>query len=152
MKNQKGFTLIEILLALTLSSFVFVIVSTLIMTLFTANTKSRRSESLQQVKNDLFVELSNSIRWAKVINIDQASNSLVLDAATYTLNNGAIYKNGAVLTPGNVEVTSFEMREAVTVAEYPGVELTIEFENKVNGLNSEIVNIFVANRKVEVDI
>ena len=153
LKNSNpGFTLIELLIAVTLSSFVFLIVSSIMFTLFNANLRSIDSENIQQVKNDLFVELSNKTRWAKDISIDTDNDILTLDDQIYRLENEQIKKNGETITPSSVSVTEFELRSVNTVAEYPGVEISIGFKDRRNGVTLERMRIYVSNRKTEVDI
>lgn len=117
MKIKSGFTLIEILIALGLTSAIFIIATSLVVNIFTSNTKSRHTEALAQVKNDLQAEFSNSVRWAD--NISYVGGSLQIDSVVYRLENGVLMKNGVPITPAEIEITSFKVQKQLPTSAPP---------------------------------
>lgn len=107
MKNKSGFTLIEILIGLTITVAIFIIATSLVVNVFSSTTKSKQREALEQAKNDLQAEFGTSVRWAD--SISYISGTLAIDSASYRLANGAILKNGEKITSNEVVVDSFSV-------------------------------------------
>jgi hypothetical protein len=105
--NKQGFTFIEILIGLSVSVAIFVITTTLVVNVFTSSVKGKQVETLAQVKNDLQAEFGNTVRWAD--DISYAGGVFQVDAMSYSLRGGRLYKNDSPLTPQGVEITKFEV-------------------------------------------
>lgn len=166
--HTAGFTLIEILVSFALSAVVFVVVSTILATLFLSNTKGKKQEKFEQVKNDLFVELTNSIRWGKNVIIDESGKTITVinDTATdtYSYNGTSLLKNGKTLGSKDVDVYSFTVTEFFTVpvdpsilppdpqaghSPNPGVKMQIGLRDKSDGVTTDALDLFVAHRRTE---
>ena len=102
-----GFTFIEILVGLSISAAIFIVATSLVVNIFTSTTKSRQTQVLEQVKNDLQAEFSNTVRWADTISY--INDELLIDTVDYRLDDGRIYKDDVVITPADVEITAFEV-------------------------------------------
>jgi len=145
---RKGFSLIEILIAMSLSGMVFILVSSMMVLLLTSNSKSQRQESFEQVKNNVLVELSNAVRWSDVVTF--TTNSLTADSKVYELSGGAIVKNGENITPDDIEVTKFEIKNYSGVAGWASLEVAIEMKNRNYPLAQDKLRLVVSQRKTTV--
>jgi prepilin-type N-terminal cleavage/methylation domain-containing protein len=145
---RKGFTLIELLVAIGISSVVFMIVGSVLALFVAQNTKSVRQEAFEQVKNNLAVELSNSIRWGN--EISYGLGSLVVDGITYDLTGGTINKNGSSLISSNVVVTRFEIADKSTNPELKSFEIDIEFTDRNYAVYRDQMHLVVSQRKTGI--
>lgn len=134
-KINRAFSLIEILVGLAVSAAIFVIVTTLVVNIFSSSVKGRQNEMLEQVKNDLSAEFGNSVRWAD--SISYVSGLLQIDSTDYRLKNGRLFKGTQALTPEEVEITNFVVTEfeAPRVRSGPGTGLTTQYFNNENMTN-----------------
>lgn len=107
MKRNYGFTLIEILIGLTITVSIFIIATSLVVNVFSSTTKNKQREALEQAKNDLQSEFGTSVKWAD--SISYANSTLTIDSAIYKLEDGAILKNGEKITPSDVVVDRFNV-------------------------------------------
>jgi prepilin-type N-terminal cleavage/methylation domain-containing protein len=105
--TRSGFTFIEILVGLSISAAIFLVATSLVVNLFTSTTKSKQTQVLEQVKNDLQAEFSNTVRWAD--SIAYIKNQLIIDTVGYKLKDGRIFKNDVAITPEDVKITSFDV-------------------------------------------
>jgi prepilin-type N-terminal cleavage/methylation domain-containing protein len=111
-----GFTLIELLIGIALSSLIFLGSSSLVFSVFASNAKVRQLDLIEQAKSDLTIELNNNLRWAQAISISADFHTLTIASADgktaiYSLQNGAVIKNGQPLTPKNISVTDFTIQD-----------------------------------------
>lgn len=145
---KKGFTLMELLLALGMSALIFVVVSSLMVTILSSNTKSKRNEVFEQIKNDLVVEFINRVRWAQVVSAEDNASSDVItaDADRYMLNNGILLRNNEPITPENIEVTRFDVVNKSNIENKAGLEITVSFRDRNFVLLEDVLNIQVAQR------
>lgn len=150
---KKGFTLIEVLMALGLSSLVFVLVSSLLVTLLTSNSKNRRQEVFEQVKNDLFVELSGAVKWGEEVEVGgtEGARELTVDGVVYRVEGERLTRGGEPLTPGGVVVKSWEINEYGARPDYAGLEITVEMEDRSFSLAKDQLRVVAAQRKTEVE-
>lgn len=128
-KTNRAFSLIEILIGLAVSAAIFVVVTTLVVNIFSSSAKGRQNEMLEQVKNDLSAEFGNSVRWAD--SISYVSGVLQIDSINYRLKDGRLFKDAQALTPEAIEITNF----AVTEFEGPSVR-----GGRGTGLTSQYFN------------
>lgn len=129
--TARAFTLVEILVGLAVSAAIFVVATSLVVNIFSSSLKSRQSETLEQVKNDLSAELGNNVRWADTMTI---GSTLQIESTVYELSDGRIYKDGQPLTPLEVEITKFEVskHESRAQAAGSGSGLTAQYFNESN--------------------
>lgn len=111
-KNIQGLTLIEVLIGLTITSFIFITATGVVVSLLGTSTKSKRVQAIEQVKNDLLVDIGNNTRWAERINF--IDGVLEVDDTTYKLKDGLILKNDSPLTSSEVIVESFSVKKQVS--------------------------------------
>ena len=116
-KLQTGFTLMEVLVGVTLFSFVFLSVMTATVVLVNSNSRVKQIDHLEQAKNDLQLEFANSIRWAKTITLISPSELTIThtDGSTseYKLDTSSnrITKNGTPITSDTVDIVNFEIND-----------------------------------------
>lgn len=146
---KKGFSLIELIVALGVSSIVMLTVISLMLTFMSSNTKSKRQEMFEQTKNDLQLELSNAVRWAKVVQINP--ENIVTDGKSYTLSGGQIYKDGEALTPTGVEVTRFDINNYSNDIDLVSVEIRIEMRDRSFVTARDGLRVVVSQRKTSID-
>lgn len=149
MNNKYGFTLIELLIGMVVTSMVLLIATSLVVNIFTSNTKSKQIETLAQVKNDLQVEFSNTIRWADTISY--VGNKLEINSIGYELTEGVIYKEGIALTPKDVEVTRFDIKKnnsqgATNTILNSGTGLTGQYFN-----NADFTDLVFSQQDFKID-
>jgi prepilin-type N-terminal cleavage/methylation domain-containing protein len=147
-KHQEGLTLIELLIGITISSLIFLVSTSLVAALFSTNTKQKYQESLEQVKNDLTSEFSTNVRWGKSIKV--ASNELTVDDIKYTLRDSRIYKGSNPLTPADVDIERFEIKNYSTTATEVSIEIDISMQHKTYNSAQDVLKIVVSQRKHEL--
>ncbi len=127
MKHNQGLTLVELLIGILLTSMIFLAASSLVVTLFTSNTRTKQLDEVQQVKNDIFNELSNAIKWSATVTVDSVNKLKVVtfaddsgvshsytyeyDSTTQTLTKQVDTNPAASLHSNKVEVTDFEIMD-----------------------------------------
>jgi prepilin-type N-terminal cleavage/methylation domain-containing protein len=147
---RKGFSLIELVVAMALSAIIFMISTTLMMSIMTSNTKNLRQEAFEQVKNDLQSELSNAIRWSSSITF--SPGVLTVDGVVYQLNGGVITKNGEALTSQNVLITSFNIQNLSNSASYASLKLDFQLQNKNDPAVKDTMRLVVSQRKTTITL
>lgn len=105
---SSGFTLVEILIVITLFAFVGVIATTVLVTSLRTATKTNFVNAVKENGNFAMTEMSNAIRYAKNV---QCANAAPFTTITVTAtdssqlvfdcNNGSINENGSPLTDTN---------------------------------------------------
>jgi len=112
MKN-KGFTLIELMLGLTMAVTIFIIATNLLISLLSTTTKGRRAEEISQTKNDIETDIRTNARWAKQISYQ--GGVLKLDANEYEIVDGRLLKNGSPLSNETVIVENLQVTKQTVV-------------------------------------
>lgn len=152
---KKGFTLIEIVLALGLSTVVFLMMSAILVTVLNSNTKNTREEAFEQAKNNITVGISNEIRWAEDIEYEPGNlATLTLDKGKikYAVSDGKLTKNGDAITPENVKVTKFTIENRSTTMDTFSLVLQIEMENKQISTEKDRLRIVASQRRTEQEV
>jgi len=153
--NIKGFTLIELIIGVLITTFIFLGASALILTLFGTSGRVQKSQSLDQAKNDIQVELTNNIKWAKILMI--GPDSITADEIIYKFeSDGRLYKNGIPMTSGeiflkNVYVTDLS-RTRVSGEELISLKVTLDLESKRSSNISDHLNLVVSQRRTRIEI
>lgn len=146
--NRKGLTLIELLVAITLSSFVFIMAGSFMAFVIDRNTKNSKQELFEQVKNDLALDFSNSIKWATHVNI--TGNGFEADGTVYSLTGDKISKNGQNMIEEGVGIDSFEVKNFSLDPDLKSLQIRVKMKNLASPLSTDQLEMVVSQRKVEV--
>lgn len=152
---KKAFTLLEILIALALSSMIFLLVSSLLVTMLTTNTKNSRKEVFEQTKNDISVSLSNDIRWAEKVSFtpnDPATININDNSVVYEVKNNALVKNSEPITPDNIKIVSFTVENRSNDANLGSYNINIEMEHAQLSTTKDRLKIVVSQRKIKQEV
>ncbi len=112
--KRNGFTLIEFLVGITMTAFVFIVATNLVIAFLKVDSKSQRSQELEQAKSDLTSELTNSLQWASTV--DFSNGILTVDSNKYNAKSGQFLKNDTTLTGSKVVVSDFIVKRVFVVA------------------------------------
>lgn len=135
----------EILLSLGLASVVFLIVSSLMVTFYTSDSRSKQLETFERTKNDITLLLSNSIRWAESVEIN--GGDLVIDENVFSLHaDGRLYKNSDPITSEGIKVTKFEVQNYSGDIAYPSLQIDVGLEDVNNALRTDVIKIVTSVR------
>ncbi len=157
-RDKSGFTMIELLIGITVSAFIFIGSSSLMFALFTSNNRVNQQSSLEQAKNDIEAELSKAVRWAKAIQVDQYTFALTVENSDGTTNtyarssDGTLTKDGAALTAKSINVISMTIDDYSKDSKIPqkSLVITLELENKEFKAIKDTVRI-VASQRLATD-
>lgn len=156
MKLMKGITLIEILVAMGLSAVVFLIVSTLIVTILNSNTKSQRQELFEQAKNDIQSEISNQVRWAEFVEFTPGNmGEIKVNPSNVTYNvdaEGRLMKNNIAITPEDIKVTRFTVENFGNTVGLVSLQVTVEMQNRLFTVANDSLRFVVSQRKTTVEL
>lgn len=139
----------ELLIGVTISILIFMAASSVIITMLFSNTKIKNIQSLEQVKNDVATSISTSIKWATTI--DVAADSIVVDGVGYSLVDGRIVKGTAPITPSDVVVTSFEVKDRSATPDIVGVEISMDLHSRTRSSIHDTLLLAVSQRKTEIE-
>ncbi|HBC72663.1 MAG: hypothetical protein UX91_C0005G0041 [Candidatus Amesbacteria bacterium GW2011_GWB1_47_19] len=142
---KKGISLIELLIAMALAVFVFLLVISMLMTILTANARSSRQETFEQTKNDLQSELTNAVKWGK--DISWSSGQLIVDGVAYSRISNVIIKNGQLLTPPQVKITNWTITELGQGDPNISLRMEIAMENAANSSIKDNMILTVTKRQ-----
>lgn len=138
---KNGFTLIELIVAIAISGLILVAMSSLMFALFSSNKRVTQLDTLEQAKNDLQGELSNSVRWAKAITFttDELNVDNGITNNIFRFQGGKLYKNGISLVSNDVKVTSFDIKNLSTDLAYKSLVISIDLEHaKFNAVKDSL--------------
>jgi len=153
-----GFTLVELLVGIALSSLIFMAISTLMLVLFSSSSRVAQMDRLEQTQNDLQAELSNAIRWADQVDVTDSARIKVYhesEETEYYIEEGRLYKKTStamqVLTSQDVLINSLTAVNYSTASfgePDPKVSLniTIEMQDKQFFHVLDTVNLVVSQR------
>jgi prepilin-type N-terminal cleavage/methylation domain-containing protein len=147
--RQSGFSLVELLVAVALSGVLFLGVSMLMISLFSSNTRVRQIDRIEQTKNDLAIELTNAIRWAKIVTFE--TNAIILQpdsttTNTYSFSDNRLYKNNSPITPPDVIVDNFMAQNFGASPNLPLVEISMDIADKQFSTVNSHVRFVVSQR------
>lgn len=145
---QKGFSLLELIIAIGLASVVFIIVGSVLAVFVTQNTKNARQEMFEQAKNNVAVELANSVRWGQIV--DHSLGTLTVDGVVYQVADGRLTKNTENILPENVAVTRFEVADYSARAGIAGLSISIEFEDRSYPVARDAMHLVVSQRVTDI--
>ena len=148
-------TLIELLIGITLTSFIFLSASSLMLTLFASNTRSKQIDILDEAKDDLQAELTGAVRWSAKVEVLN-SNTLQVTSIdgtshTYAFNTASktILKDGESLAIKDVSFTQFAVTDYSdqSVAASPvSLEIIIDMEHTRFPILKDHFRIVVSQR------
>jgi prepilin-type N-terminal cleavage/methylation domain-containing protein len=147
---KRGFTLLELTVAISLSSIIFMVVGGLLAFAIDRNSKNQRQELFEQVKNDLAADLTNSVRWSK--NVEADSGHINVDGTVYMLRDGKIFKNGQSLVPEGVVVAEWEVVDRTRKPGLVSLEIRIKMHNKAFSVAEDTLRLVVSQRRTEVTL
>lgn len=149
---KTGFTLVELLIALALSGLIFVMASSLMVTLLATQTKSRKLETFDQTKNDLYVDLYHTLKWSKSITFQDHGqiDELTADTTLYRLQDGRLLKNDVPLTSQNIIVSAFDIASYSTTPDYSSLAITISLQDNNFNLSQDTLKVVVSQRQTEI--
>lgn len=146
--NEKGLTIIEILIGMTVSVIILMVSTSMMANIFYIDTKSKQSEILSQVKNDLQSEITVGVRWAETLSF--SDNELVVDSNVYSLNDGLIEKNGEAITPSSVYIEELEVNDFSTMSQQKSLRVNIAMRHRDFTSVSDSLEVVVSQRKMEI--
>jgi len=146
--NEKGLTIIEILIGMTVSVIILMVSTSMMANIFYIDTKSKQSEILSQVKNDLQSEITVGVRWAETLSF--SDNELVVDSNVYSLNGGLIEKNGEAITPSSVYIEELEVNDFSTMSQQKSLRVNIAMRHRDFTSVSDSLEVVVSQRKMEI--
>lgn len=152
-KNKAaGFTLMELLIGITLASLIFLGSSSLVIVLFTSSARASQRDEMEQAKNDIMQDLSNSIRWAEGVSFDSSSITVAVDPtdAFYQLQGERLFKNGTAITPETIAVTSMTINDYSASTSVVSLKIDIDFEHAQFSTFKDRMSIVVSQRNAKV--
>ncbi len=138
----------ELLVAMSLSSVVFIMVGSILAVFVSHNTQNQRQEVFEQVKNDLATELTNNIKWAT--NVTYGLGYVDADGTEYRADNGNLLKNGTNLLPDRVAVSRFEIIDRSAIPDLVSLEINIELEDRNYPVAKDGLHVVVSQRKTDI--
>lgn len=151
-ESQTGTTLVELLIGIAIAGMVFLVTSSLILALFNSNNRSKQLDTLEQAKNNLNAEMTNTIKWARTVSA--VPNQISLTAAnddeivySYDALNKTLLKNNQRLIPEDILVTGFDVKNfSADRSVSASLEITVEMEHKHFAAVKDRLRIVVSQR------
>lgn len=149
--SKKGFTLVELLLALSLGGFVLFAVAGMFLNILNARQRSVKISYLQKTADQSLLNMSREIRWAndldivnenhiKLITEDQliryqlVDSNIVKHTEDYPSESNKYQEN---INPPGVEVVGFNVYNRSAVPDRVLVEIELEMKVTHNGSDFE---------------
>lgn len=157
--GKRGMTLVELIVSIAIAGIIMTGISSLIMTLFVSNNRNKQLEAIEQNKYRLQTQISESVKWAKTINISpgmltltSVDNHGVPVTTIYKLENKFIYKDGQPLTGSDVEITNFDITDnsANPAAGITGLTIDVKLRHKLLTSLTGRLKIVTSQRKMEI--
>lgn len=145
---KKAFTMIELLVAMGIASLVFLLVSTLLITMINSNSKSKNQEAFEQTKIDVGMEITNAVRWGKSVSV--ANDQILVDGKTYSMDGGRVYKNENPLSPQDVVVSNWRVRDLSTKPGLVSLVLSADLSRMDDVFSKDTLRIVISQRQLEV--
>lgn len=144
------FLSIEILVAIAVASFIFLISSLIFISLY-FNQQNKQEAKFDLAKNDILNEVSNTVRWAKSITVLASHNSFISempngDKFTFSLISGRILKNDNPITPASITIKSFEVQNLSRNPKYASLVILTELASKDNETLADSMRLVVSQR------
>lgn len=150
--KKNGFTLLELIVGMAIAALIFLAVSSLIVLLFSSNTRTKQLDQLAQTKNDLQIELSNTIKWGQDISFTNSPAQISVDSVVYRLDSEQIYKNDVPLTSFLVRVTNMEIHNYSVNPQYVSLDITVDLEHKNISVVHDQLHFVVSQRPTEITV
>jgi len=153
--KQSGFTLVEVLLYITISSILLVVITNLGYNVFVNRQKVLAGEEIIENANFVFSRMEYNIRKAKSIILPLAAgNELSLEMENIELNPTRFYTDGATmffaqstgvgtaLTSNAIEVTNLAFTKLTNNQTGISIKVNIEFSSSRAGTCSSFTTTF----------
>lgn len=129
-----GINLIELLISLGVSSFLFLASSSIFFSFFSADLQVKQLDIIEQTKFDIQKDLSNSIRWAKHVTVANNHDAFSVEMPdkkiyTYNLKNGKLMKNNSPITQSEIIITSFQVNDYSRIQKYASLVILVDMEH-----------------------
>lgn len=148
-KFSSGFTLVELLLGITISVLIFLTAGSVMATLYSSGTRTKQSQALEQTRNDLQLELLNAVRWSQ--NLSYTTNSITANESTYHVESERLYKNDVPLTSSEVIVKSFNITNYTASPPEASLEITTELGHRRFTTLNDVFKFVVSQRKTTIE-
>jgi len=154
--KDKGFTLVELMVAISISGIIFLAVSAIIGTLFSSSARVTQIDTLAQLKDDISKDISTSVRWASSVVVSPGNDELTLtstqgDTTVYRLVDNELLKNDIRLHPADHEVTAFSVHD-YGAGKKASLEIEIALRSKKFTARSDTITVVISQRQTEVTI
>ena len=149
MRNQKGFTLIEILLSLAVAAMLFVALSSFFFLTLQAKAKSRAIAAVEQSGLQILTTLTQTIRDSQTFSAQ--SSVLTLDMETFQLvgSDLRVTQNGTSvdLNPDRVTVANLNFQDLSRsgASGLIRIELTLTYQNPENRTEFDYTKNFISS-------
>lgn len=153
-RSKNGFTIIELLIGISITAIIFTGASSLIFSLFTSDARNQQIDEIEQAKNSLQGELSDSIRWAQIIqtpNLQQLTiTSSTGEVITYVLENKQIVKKynakTVSLTPENVIIDNFDIDILSNSSNSKSIIINVEMTHAQKNTIKDVMRLVTTQR------
>lgn len=153
MKNQKGFTLVELLVGITITTMIFLTAGSVIGLFFRTDSKTERVETLEIAKNEILAEVSNAVRWSPSVTFTGGDlGSVKTVDSEFTIVDGRLRKNGEPITPQDVTITKFMIQNLSAAPSLKSLAIQVEIESTQNTTTKDAFTLVVSQRKTEINI
>ena len=149
---KTGVSLVELLVVIALSSFIFIIVTSLMASLLTLSSKSRQQQTIATAKNDLLTTISDSVRWGQTFRIDNSVSLLQIDGKSFQLVNGQVQKDGVPITSSDVQVKDWLVTNYSPLSAYPSLEIRLNLKSQSSPLIKDQLRFVISTRKTSIQI
>lgn len=151
-----GFTLIEILVAISISGVIFLAASALLVSLFSSNARVSQLDAMSQVKDDIVKDLSNTIRWASDVVVSSDNDALTVmdtqgESTTYRIDTNRLLKNDTPLHSDEFEVTQFSVHDYSSGSQ-ASVDIQLAIRSKKFTARNDTVKLVVSQRQTRITI
>lgn len=151
-----GFTLIEILVAISISGIIFLAASALLVSLVSSNARVSQLDAMSQVKDDIAKDLSNSIRWASDIVVSTENDGITItdtqgDSTTYRTDTNRLLKNDTPIHSDEFEVTQLSVHD-YSAGGQASLEIQLAIRSKKFTARNDTIRLVVSQRQTRVTI
>lgn len=155
-RSSQGFTLVELMVAISISGIIFLAVSALIGTLFSSSARVTQLDALSQIKDDIAKDMSNSVRWAPDVSVSPGNDELTLTSAQgedtlYHVVDSQLFKNDTPLSPIDYEVTDFSVHD-YGAGRLASLDIELSLRSKKFTARTDTIKLVISQRQTDVTI
>lgn len=150
-KTSNGFTLVELLIAVTITGTLVITSTLIIIMLFSTNTRIRQIDALASIKSDIVRDLTEQIRWAKKVVLSPTNDEITITTYegnnfVYKTNAGNFTKNDKPLHSAEYEISSFTAND-YNPGYLPSIQIVMAIRKKNFTAITETYRFVVSNRQ-----